>query len=55
MCIRDRVHDELIFEVSENEVEELKNIIIEEMESAAKLDIPLIVDHGLGKNWLEAH
>ena len=50
-----QVHDELIFEVAENEIERLREMVILEMSSAAVLDIPLKVDWGTGKNWLEAH
>jgi DNA polymerase-1 len=49
-----QVHDELIFEVIEPELEKLKNMVLDEMSNAAKLDIPLKVDWGTGKNWLEA-
>jgi DNA polymerase-1 len=50
-----QVHDELIFEVVPEELEMLKKMVIFEMTNAAKLDIPLKVDSGVGKNWLEAH
>ena len=50
-----QVHDELIFEVVEKDIEPLKDIVINEMENAARLDVPLVVDHGTGYNWLEAH
>ncbi len=49
------VHDELIFEVPEQEVEEVVPLIKEEMESALRLDVPLLVDIGVGPNWAEAH
>lgn len=49
-----QVHDELIFEVPEPEMERLKGMVIEEMSNSAKLDIPLKVDWGIGKNWFEA-
>jgi len=48
-----QVHDELIFEVVEQELEKLKNLVLFEMSNAAKLDVPLKVDWGTGKNWLE--
>ena len=48
-----QVHDELIFEVPEAELERLKNMVIYEMSNAAKLDMPLKVDWGTGKNWLK--
>jgi len=50
-----QVHDELIFEVKESELEKLKDMVLFEMSHAAKLDIPLMVDWGTGTNWLEAH
>lgn len=50
-----QVHDELNFNVTQSELEKVKNIVIEEMESAYKLSVPLKVDYGTGKNWLEAH
>ena len=50
-----QVHDELIFEVVPGELERLKKMVIHEMSNAVKLDIPLKVDCGTGKNWLEAH
>jgi len=50
-----QVHDELIFEVVPGELEKLKEMVIYEMTNAVKLDVPLMVDWGTGKNWLEAH
>ena len=50
-----QVHDELIFEVLPDELEMLKNIVLTEMSGAANLDVPLKVDWGSGKNWLETH
>jgi DNA polymerase-1 len=50
-----QVHDELIFEVVPGELEKLEKMVIFEMTNAVKLDIPLKVDCGTGKNWLEAH
>jgi DNA polymerase-1 len=50
-----QVHDELIFEAELAELEKLKGIVIFEMSNAARLDVPLKVDWGTGKNWLEAH
>ena len=50
-----QVHDELIFEVVPSELEKLKEMVVHEMANAVKLDIPLKVDCGTGKNWLEAH
>jgi DNA polymerase-1 len=50
-----QVHDELIFEVMPVELERVKKIVLKEMTEAVKLDVPLKVDWGTGKNWLEAH
>ena len=50
-----QVHDELIFEVIPEEEKEMKQLIRQEMESAWELSVPLTVDMGQGKNWLEAH
>ena len=50
-----QVHDELVFEVAENQLEIVEPIIIDRMVNAVKLDVPLIVDTGLGDNWDEAH
>ncbi len=50
-----QVHDELMFEVTEKDFDRLKEIVVREMEDAAHLDVPLIVDTGSGYSWLEAH
>ena len=50
-----QVHDELIFEVLNSELETLKDLVLFEMSNAVKLDIPLKVDCGTGNNWFEAH
>jgi DNA polymerase-1 len=50
-----QVHDELIFEAWEPELEKLREMVIYEMSNAARLDVPLKVDWGTGKNWLETH
>jgi DNA polymerase-1 len=50
-----QVHDELVFEVKADELDEIKKLVKHEMENAIKLDIPVKVDMGIGKNWLEAH
>ena len=50
-----QVHDELNFNVPENEIEIVAHIVKEEMENAYHLKVPLIADSGIGKNWLEAH
>lgn len=50
-----QVHDELVFDVHNSELEKIKPMIQHEMENAFKLEVPLVVDMGEGKNWLEAH
>ncbi|WP_302429950.1 DNA polymerase I [Phocaeicola coprophilus] len=50
-----QVHDELNFSVLPEEQEKVKQIVIEEMESAYKMKAPLLADSGWGQNWLEAH
>jgi len=50
-----QVHDELVFDVHKKELEALRPLIKKEMENAYKMSIPLIVDLGEGRNWLEAH
>jgi DNA polymerase-1 len=50
-----QVHDELVFEAPKGEVEDVKKIIVKEMEGAMELKVPLKVDVGVGKSWLEAH
>lgn len=50
-----QVHDELVFEAPDDEVETAKEIIKNEMENAVKTEVPLLVEVGVGKNWLEAH
>jgi DNA polymerase-1 len=50
-----QVHDELVFEVPENEVDKVKSLVKEKMENAIELNVPIKVDTGLGKNWLDAH
>ena len=49
------VHDELVFEVAEDQVDDLVKEVKARMESAAELKVPLIVDAGVGENWDEAH
>ena len=50
-----QVHDELNFNVPENEVDRVREIVISEMQNVVHLTVPLIADCGVGKNWLEAH
>ncbi|HEU4789498.1 MAG TPA: DNA polymerase I [Flavobacterium sp.] len=50
-----QVHDELVFDVHNSELEKIKPMIKYEMENAFKMDVPLDVEIGAGKDWLEAH
>ena len=50
-----QVHDELVFEVAEADVDALREGVVQAMQSAATLDVELIVDVGVGQNWDEAH
>ena len=49
-----QVHDELLIEAYEEEVEEVKEILRQQMEQAAQLKVPLIVDMHTGNSWYEA-
>jgi DNA polymerase I len=50
-----QVHDELVFEVRHDAVEASRTMIRQEMEAAADLSVPLVVEIGVGKSWFEAH
>jgi len=50
-----QVHDELIFDVAIDELQLIKELVIDKMEHVMKLSVPLTVDVGIGKNWFEAH
>ena len=50
-----QVHDELVFDVPKEEIDDLKTMVKNEMENAFDIDVPLVVDIGIGNNWLEAH
>ncbi len=50
-----QVHDELVFDAHKDEVEELRPLIKELMENALPLNVPVLVDTGVGDNWLDAH
>ena len=50
-----QVHDELNFSVPRDEKELMQRLVLEEMQSAVELRVPLIADAGWGSNWLEAH
>jgi DNA polymerase-1 len=50
-----QVHDELVFDAHKDEVEELRPMIIELMETALPLEVPVVAETGVGDNWLDAH
>jgi DNA polymerase-1 len=50
-----QVHDELVFEVPDREIDRMKTLVREEMEGVLTLSVPISVDMGVGKNWDEAH
>jgi DNA polymerase-1 len=50
-----QVHDELNFNVVPEEHDKVQQLVLEEMQNAFAMSVPLIADHGWGKNWLEAH
>lgn len=50
-----QVHDELNFNVPENEVDRVREIVVNEMQNVVHLTVPLIADCGVGENWLQAH
>jgi DNA polymerase-1 len=50
-----QVHDELVLEVEEKQLETVREAVIKHMSSAADLDVPLVVDTGFGADWDTAH
>ncbi len=50
-----QIHDELLFECPENEIDEVAKMVKYEMESAIQLIVPLKVESGYGKSWYDAH
>ena len=50
-----QVHDELVFEIRKDEEEEMRKLVTKHMQQSLKLNVPIEVDIGVGKNWLEAH
>ena len=50
-----QVHDELNFSVLPEEKELMERIVLEEMQNAFEMQVPLVADSGFGANWLEAH
>jgi DNA polymerase-1 len=49
-----QVHDELVFDAHKDELDDLKKLVRTGMEKAIKLSVPVVVDMGVGENWLEA-
>jgi len=50
-----QVHDELVFELFVPEEKEVRALVEEKMKTATPLDVPIVVEMGIGQNWLEAH
>jgi DNA polymerase-1 len=50
-----QVHDELVFEVAEDQVDALRAAVVRHMTAAGELGVALVVDTGVGANWDEAH
>jgi DNA polymerase-1 len=50
-----QVHDELVFEVKKKEEKEVRSIVTKHMQQSLKLSVPLEIEIGVGKTWLEAH
>ena len=50
-----QIHDELLFESPESEKDKIIKLVVEEMENAIKLSVPIKVDYNFGSNWYEAH
>jgi DNA polymerase-1 len=49
-----QVHDELVFEAPPHELDAVRGLVRKEMEGAVTLSVPLVVDVGVGPNWLDA-
>ena len=50
-----QIHDELLFEFPKDEEDMLVPMVVNSMEKAMDLNVPLVVDYGIGNNWFEAH
>ena len=50
-----QIHDELLFEYPESEEKVLIDLVVEKMENAMDLSVPIVVDYGIGQSWFEAH
>jgi len=50
-----QVHDELIFEIAENDLDAAQTKVVDIMQNISKIDVPLLVEAGVGDNWDEAY
>ena len=50
-----QIHDELLFEVPDEEIDDVKDLVLSEMENALPLDVPVMVEWGVGESWYHAH
>ena len=50
-----QVHDELVFDARLDELDALKSMVVQKMEAAIALAVPMVAEVGTGNNWLEAH
>lgn len=50
-----QIHDELLFEVLSSELDDVKKLVVKEMEKALPLNVPVEVDCGVGESWYHAH
>ena len=50
-----QIHDELLFEVPDDEMDDVRKLVLSEMENALPLDVPVVVDWGVGESWYHAH
>ena len=50
-----QIHDELLLEVHQDEIDYISKMVIEYMRDAMKLDVPIEIDFGVGPSWYEAH
>ncbi len=50
-----QVHDELVFDLYKPEESEIRELIQDKMKTAITMEVPIVVDIGVGENWLEAH
>jgi DNA polymerase-1 len=50
-----QIHDELLFEFPNDEEEILVKLVVDKMENAMELSVPIVVDYGIGETWYDAH